>query len=99
MLTKAEAERIVDGVLPSLAPRVTGGVALLPDKTITKPYGWIFFYDSKRHIESPSIETAIAGNGPIVVLAKSGEVVALGTARRTDEEIAEFEAARSLPRS
>lgn len=99
MLTKTEAERIVESYLASRAYVPTGGFAVLTDKTIAKPYGLIFFYDSKRHIDAPSLATAIAGNGPLVVLASSGEVVALGTARRSDEEIAEFEAARSLPRS
>lgn len=59
-------------------------------------YGWIFFYDSRRHIETASVLDAIGGNGSLVILAANGEAVALGTARRPEEEILRFEQERGL---
>lgn len=43
-------------------------VVLIEDRTITKPYGWIFFYDSERFLNTEDISYALAGNAPIVVL-------------------------------
>jgi predicted RNA-binding protein with PUA domain len=45
---------------------------------------------------SGALSDAIAGNGPIVVLAANGEVIGLGTARHPDTEVANFERARGL---
>lgn len=65
---------------------------ILSERTIQKPYGWIYFYTSRRWLETRSIEYAIGGNGPLVVLRETGEIVTLGTARTSEEEIAAFEA-------
>lgn len=67
------------------------GLALLDDMTITKPYGWVFFYDSKRHIETGNPLHMLGGNGPIVVEKDSGRVTPLGSARAPETEIATFE--------
>jgi hypothetical protein len=64
--------------------------------TLTKPYGWIFFYNSRRYIETRDIFQSAVGGGPVVILADTGEVVSLGTARRPEEEIALFEQDRGL---
>lgn len=71
-------------------------LVILDERTITKPYGWIFFYDSKRHTETRSFLDALGGNGPIVVEAESGEITELGTARAPEKEIAAFEQKRGL---
>lgn len=75
---------------------VPDGLAIVDSRTITKPYGWVFFYDSKTHIATGNPLHTIAGNGPVVVLAATGEVVSLGTARPSQEQIALFEAERGL---
>jgi len=60
-----------------------------------KPYGWVFFYTSKRFLETDSMEYAIVGNGPIAFLAETGETIQLPS---LDPEgaIAEFERERRL---
>lgn len=72
------------------------GLALLDDMTITKPYGWVFFYDAKDHIESGDPMDALGGNGPIVVEKDGGRVTPLGSARAPETEIATFEQERGL---
>jgi hypothetical protein len=96
MITKVEAQLLVEKILERDAGYVTGGLSVLPERTITKPYGWVFFYDSNAHIQAGTLETAIAGNGPIVVIAATAEVVPLGTAYPSQTEIARFERARGL---
>lgn len=71
-------------------------LVLLEDMTISKPYGWVFFYDSKRHTETGSFLHMLGGNGPIVVEAKSGKISLLGSARAPEIEVAELEKKRGL---
>jgi len=40
---------------------------IMLEQTITRPYGWIFFYDSKKFIETGDFSYAIAGNLPFLV--------------------------------
>jgi len=71
-------------------------LAIVDEETITKPYGWVYFYNSRRFLETRDILYGIAGNGPLIVLASTGEVVTLGTARDPEVEIAAFECERDL---
>lgn len=96
MIREADARRKIATLLEEWGRDLVGGLALVDERTIHKPYGWVFFYASRRYMETRNIVHAIAGNGPVVVLADSGEVVTLGTARRSEEEIASFERARGL---
>jgi hypothetical protein len=63
---------------------------LIHRATIERSFGWIFFYDSKRHIETGSIRDAIAGNAPIVVTREDGRVHETGTAHPLDHYLEKF---------
>ncbi|HEY6033427.1 MAG TPA: YrhB domain-containing protein, partial [Kofleriaceae bacterium] len=69
---------------------------IIEERTLTKSYGWVFFYNSKLFLETRDIRHGIAGNGPLVVLASTGELVMLGTARPAVDEIVAFEHSRNL---
>jgi hypothetical protein len=69
-------------------------LVLMEEHTIAKPYGWIFFYNSRRYVETRDFLHALEGNGPVVVERRTGRMTHLGTARPTDEVIADFEAQR-----
>ena len=62
---------------------------------IRKPYGWIFFYNSRRYLETRSPLLALAGNGPVVV-ERHGQLHQLGSAHAPDVTIAEFERTHGL---
>jgi hypothetical protein len=73
-----------------------GEATLVPDATIAKPYGWVFFYQSIEFIRDPSNTlAALVGNAPILVDRIDGEIRVLGTARPAEYYLAEYE--RSLP--
>ncbi|WP_414683003.1 YrhB domain-containing protein [Longimicrobium sp.] len=65
-------------------------VALMPDQTRILPYGWVFFYQSKRFIASGDPRDGVAGNAPLLV-TRTGESHVLGTARSLDDYLREFE--------
>jgi hypothetical protein len=64
---------------------------LLDGSTREFPFGWLFFYDSKRHQETQDIEDAIAGNAPFVVTRADGKIHTLGTAMPVAHYLREFE--------
>ena len=72
---------------------------LIVVKHIEKPYGWIFFYTSKKYWETGDVSEAVAGNGPIIVEKSTGTFRQLGTATPPDEQICEWEKANWNPRS
>lgn len=71
-------------------------LVVLDDHTIERSYGWIFFYQTKRFIETGNFIYALGGNGPVVVEHSTGNVSLLGTGRPLEEILAEFERARGL---
>lgn len=90
-MTHDEAKQLA---LEALAPQLRdfGDYAEIVDpETIRKPYGWIFFWDSHLAMTTHDPRYFIAGNGPVVVLARDRTVHFLGTARSVESEIAAFE--------
>jgi len=96
MLDHNAARELVVAWLEGIGKRIEGGLVLIEERTITKPYGWVFCYTSRRWRETGDINHGIAGNGPVVVLAATDEIVPLGTYAPPEEMIAEFEAERGL---
>ena len=50
-------------------------LALLEEETIEKPYGWIFWYQSKEYVETR--QAALIGTPPFMVEKEGGEVTFL----------------------
>lgn len=96
VLTKDDARNKMNELLAERGRYITGGLALVDEMTLEKPYGWVFFYNSRRFLETRDMLHGIAGNGPVVVVASTGEVVTLGSSRAPAEEVAEFERQRGL---
>lgn len=72
--------------------RANGGskLAILDEATRETPYGWVFFYQSARYLQTREVSDALAGNAPVLV-TKGGAVHVLGTAEPTDAYLARFE--------
>ena len=68
------------------------GVALVPEQTIEKPYGWVFSYNSLNWIASRSLDDMLCGNAPIIVDRFGGEIRVTGTAHPTEHYLAIYEA-------
>jgi hypothetical protein len=96
MLDHKAARELVVLHIERIGKQITGGLVVLDEHTVTKPYGWVFFYTSRRWHETRDIKYGIAGNGPVVVLAETGELVPLGTHLEPEELVEEFERKRGL---
>ena len=72
-----------------------GEARLVREATIAKPYGWVFFYQSKDHLDSGTQSARLAGNAPIIVDRNTFELRVTGTARALEHYLEEYE--KSLP--
>lgn len=86
-------------VLSRLHERRVGGddgVVILDERTIVRPYGWAFFYQSKAFVESGDALESLVGAGPVVVVASSGALYELGSTRPGEEELHALEIREGL---
>jgi hypothetical protein len=74
MISELEAVEIATRFIASMATAVDGGVAIASAETIRKPYGWIFFYNSRRYLETGDPLEGLGGNGPVVVEQEGARV-------------------------
>ncbi len=66
---------------------------LVVDKhTIERPWGWVFFYNFRRFVETGDYRYAAGGNAPLIVERESGRVLVAGTAHSTEFYLANYEA-------
>jgi len=66
-------------------------VIFLDSFTRERPYGWVFFYESRRFVETGDIMHAFGGNGPLVADAERERIFEVGTANGVEAELSKTE--------
>jgi hypothetical protein len=66
-------------------------LVLLESSTLEKSYGWVFFWNSKRYLETRNIRFSVAGGGPVIFERSNGKMMMLGGALPSDKSIEEYE--------
>ncbi len=69
----------------------TDPFGIIDSATIVRPYGWVFFYQSRRYLESGDELEMVAGNAPLIVNRFTGAVTVTGTAHPIGLYLAEYE--------
>jgi len=96
MVTKEQAQQLVQKLIttphPYDYPSTDRDLVVLEKSTIEKPYGWVFFYNSRRFIETGNFGYALGGNGPILVTKETGKIIGFGTAYSIEDQLEKFEA-------
>lgn len=64
---------------------------ILKKKTMKRPYGWVFFYQSREYVASGDIMHMVAGNAPILVERVNAEIRVTGTAKPLEEYLKIYE--------
>ena len=64
-------------------------LVLRPELTAETDVGWVFFYESRRYLETRDDRDRLMGNAPILV-GLGGDVHLLGTERPVEEYIDDF---------
>jgi hypothetical protein len=69
-----------------------GEAIVLDDMTVDRPYGWVFFYQARRFVETRDPMQQLVGNAPIIINRFSDELRCTGTAHPVAHYLAEYEA-------
>ena len=91
MITHDEARDMIAREIESF--RLSDGdVAEIADEhTIERPWGWVFFYNSRQYRATGEFGFCLTGNAPYIVNRSDGSVEITGTARSIEHYIAEYE--------
>ena len=92
MLTRDQAKQLVQSQLDSQVTEMDCGAAVIDSATLERPFGWVFFYQSKEYLLTGNYSAQLAGNAPLIVNRHTGQVIATGTAKPVEEYIARYEA-------
>jgi len=70
-------------------------MVLYEHAVLERPFGWIFFYNSRAFIESGRPEDAVIGNGPVVVDRRDGSVHVTGSTASFERFLDDYVRSRS----
>ena len=89
MLTKDQARaKIVELISDKQS---SNDLVVLDDETLEYDWGWVFFYQSKKFIETGDFLDMVYGNAPYIVNRITGEIVVTGTAGPIENYIQDYE--------
>ncbi len=91
MITIEEANVIVESEIASFPDLENDKLIVLHEETITKEWGWVYFYTSEKWMLTGDIQYALAGNAPLIVEKSTGRILSTGTAQRIEHYIERYE--------
>ena len=90
-MDRAQAQRIAEFEIASYAAESgSPELALQDDQTIEKEFGWVFFYQSRKFLETGDFRDMALGNAPLII-DREGNVHETGTAHSIEHYLTEFE--------
>jgi Immunity protein 35 len=92
MLSLSQAQAIAESEFRREVDLEDNQLVILPESTIERPFGWVFFYNSRRFVETGELSSQFAGNAPLIVNRYTGAVVNTGTAYPPEHYISAYEA-------
>lgn len=87
MIDLSAARAIAEEHLRAFEAGGSPPLALMDEHTREEDFGWVFFYNSARFLETRALRDALAGNGPLVVDRETGHVTTLPSALPVEESI------------
>jgi immunity protein 35 of polymorphic toxin system len=90
MIKLSDARAIAHEHVESLARAWSIELALDDGATRDESWCWLFFYNSRVFLESGSPSDALAGNGPLAVEKRSGQLHELVAARPIAHQLGDF---------
>lgn len=76
-ITKADAREIAGKVVAALS--MQHNFVILEDRTVERPFGWVFFYTTREYIQTGDPKYLIPGTAPLVVNRDDGSTEHLAT--------------------
>jgi hypothetical protein len=81
MTTIIEARAIADRLINQHTKLKDDELVIVDSSTLEKRTAWVFFWNSKKYIETEDIQYAFGGNAPVLVYKETGQARFLGTAQ------------------
>ncbi len=93
MLTLRQARNLVMAAInqPDPSSPEDPDNVVMDDATIERPWGWVFFYQTRRYLETGKFRDGLLGNAPYIVNRHDGSLQATGTALDIAHYIAGYE--------
>ena len=92
MIERAAALELVRQKVATLKVPDGQELVVMDDKTVERAVGWVFFFQSKRFVETGDINDSIVGNGPILVDKRDGSVHQFNTGIHWSKHVEQYEA-------
>lgn len=90
VLNQEDASQVALEYLTKLEKKIGEPLSLVNSEILKKDFGWVFFYNSKKYIETGDFRSMLAGNAPFIVDRNSGEIHVTGTAKPIEDYIADY---------
>jgi len=97
MLSKQAAIEIIEAKLKSMESESSGAIIIVDEHTIEDERYFIFFYDSKKYIETDDYSSALLGNIPILIDRITSEMYYTGATEEMGYYISQFERGELQP--
>jgi immunity protein 35 of polymorphic toxin system len=81
---------------PTRGPHGVVELRRLDGHTIESDFGWVFFWQSQRFLETGNFSEQLAGNAPLIVDRRDGALHGTGTAHPTEHYIRQYLRERRL---
>ncbi|TVZ40861.1 immunity protein 35 of polymorphic toxin system [Alteromonadaceae bacterium 2753L.S.0a.02] len=91
MITKEKAKEIVERHINSMTQPEEDRYIVVDESTISKDWGWVFFYTSEKWHTTRELRYAVVGNAPLIVEKDSGNLFVTGTAMPIENYIQRYE--------
>lgn len=89
MITIDEALQLVSTKLQQMSP--SDPFVVIETSTIEKAFGWVFFYNSRKFVETGISRYRLFGNGPVIVNKATHVVEFFGSNKPVEQIIEEYE--------
>ena len=93
---RQEAQRLAEQHLSEMQISPPTELAILSERTIETDFGWVFFWNSKRYLETDEFQYALAGNAPLIVDRRDGSIHGTSTAEPIEEIMERYRRAHAL---
>lgn len=94
MIDEAKAFAIAREYVKSLRWPGIEEMALYEHATLERPFGWVFFYNSRSFMETGDFRDDAVGNAPIIVDRRDGSIHVTSTAGPLERLLEKYEQSR-----
>jgi hypothetical protein len=97
VIDRETAYQLVQDLLKTRGKYLEDGdtLQIIDASTIETDYGWVFFWNSRKFLETKKSRYYLSGNGPFVVEKADGSVHQLGSAGGSEYQVELYEARRN----